>query len=931
MLAHRALLPLFIGALVFSACEDKGGASGDDTGSSSDGGDGGDGGGDGGDGGAPDWETGCIAVSGISDGFAYLTDALEQAADGDTITLCEGDIDEAVTIDKAISLTGPGPDLLIWTAPSNEPAITVSGTTGASVSGFTVVSTRAGIEVANAGLVTLSDLDFPAVGSNGVSISQSTDVLVERCTFTSNPLGAVQVSGGSATVRQSTIEDAVGFGVRATAGAEVTVEGSAITGTVQATESDGLDGNALFADDGAHLTSRENVLSNNVWGILATEADLTSDGDTLEAGGSGAYGIWVELGAANISGATLTDFIYTGIVIFSSGDAAVLSDLEITGTPGAVLDESYGVVVQADSASLTGVDVYGYNQRGIWLTPFDNDMEVTLTDVVVDESARIGLHLDGVVADMVNVSVTNHRRLETLAELWADALIVNGGAVEITGGEVTWEGGEVTDAEWSGIVLVQGVLDASGLYLAGNEWAGIFNFQGSLYLSGSTISDSGNLFGDPDIAYIDSGGVYSYQALSTLEGNTFVDNLRSTIYELDKPGGDPKGATWYEITRSSRDVMSYNSSLVQLIDNHFSSGSFGLFSYQDEEVLVSGNSWADYKYAPLYFYSATGTAQVEDNTFDEVGAYAIYCYGSEIDVDGLTVTGAVPYEYEVNYYDDAGKLIESQFTSYYNWQFYAYDCGVELRDALFQGNGYQALSTWYGSVELYDVSVVEGATEGADYYGGIYSYSPEQLFASNIEVRDQLHGYGMYLVGYTEGAPLAIEGLNVSGNPDEGLYGYSSASYGNTLALSDVTADDNGGRGIYLSNFAEASFEGVSASGNGEYGVYLNAVEDVDISGAAIDSNGMDGVWVYAGDFLMRDSSASSNAGSGLYLSQSDVTLLDNVIESNGAYGLWCDGSNDWSICATNSLEGNTSGEHYGCVDCYLEGDTGAGGDTGAP
>ena len=186
----------------------------------------------------------------------------------------------------------------------------------------------------------------------------------------------------------------------------------------------------------------------------------------------------------------------------------------------------------------------------------------------------------------------------------------------------------------------------------------------------------------------------------------------------------------------------------------------------------------------------------------------------------------------------------------------------------------------------------------------------------------------MYLVGYTEGAPLAIEGLNVSGNPDEGLYGYSSASYGNTLALSDVTADDNGGRGIYLSNFAEASFEGVSASGNGEYGVYLNAVEDVAISGAAIDSNGMDGVWVYAGDFLMRDSSASSNAGSGLYLSQSDVTLLDNVIESNGAYGLWCDGSNDWSICATNSLEGNTSGEHYGCVDCYLEGDTGAGGDT---
>ena len=165
MISARYLTLLMSASLLFVACDGAkdGDPSGDDTASTGDDGTGDDGTGDDGTGddggsddtGEPTWEEGCITVSGISTGFASLADAVDVATDGDTITLCEGTIEETVAITESLQLVGPGPELLTWNAPTNQPAVTVSSTSNVGLSGFSVTSTRNGIEVGSASAVTI--------------------------------------------------------------------------------------------------------------------------------------------------------------------------------------------------------------------------------------------------------------------------------------------------------------------------------------------------------------------------------------------------------------------------------------------------------------------------------------------------------------------------------------------------------------------------------------------------------------------------------------------------------------------------------------------------------------------------------------------------------------------------------------------------------
>ncbi|MCB9746363.1 MAG: right-handed parallel beta-helix repeat-containing protein, partial [Alphaproteobacteria bacterium] len=209
---------LLLSPLLITGCGEK---EGDDSGSTD----------DSGVDSRPDYEEGCILVDGAG-GYAWLADALEVAGEGSVIQLCEGDFDQGVVIDKSVSLVGPGVDLMTWTAPVNQPAVSVEGAAQVEISGFTVNSTRNGIDVDGGSGVHIHDVRFDGVDVAGVSISDSSDVTVEACAFVAPGGGGVYVSGGSALVTGNDFAAPFAFAVRATEGAVVDVQGNTIADVI---------------------------------------------------------------------------------------------------------------------------------------------------------------------------------------------------------------------------------------------------------------------------------------------------------------------------------------------------------------------------------------------------------------------------------------------------------------------------------------------------------------------------------------------------------------------------------------------------------------------------------------------------------------------------------------------------------------------------
>ena len=287
----------------------------------------------------PQYEEGCILVDGAG-GYKWLEDAMEVAGEGSTITLCEGELAMSIEIQGSLNIEGPGADLLTWTADVNKPAIKVAGGSSVTLSGFTVSSTRNGIEVENSADVTISAVTFVEVLGTGVRSIDSTNTVVDSCdfiqppyegggdtgspvdtgdsatdtgdvssmletglgdsgnvdtgdgevtVFTPDPVGygGVEVSGGDATISNSNFVQMVGFAIHGISGGVVTANNNDIYYTwFGETDAEGnvSDGFSLWVQDGSILNTNENNLVSNFVGVFADEGDINLLGDSIEGG-----------------------------------------------------------------------------------------------------------------------------------------------------------------------------------------------------------------------------------------------------------------------------------------------------------------------------------------------------------------------------------------------------------------------------------------------------------------------------------------------------------------------------------------------------------------------------------------------------------------------------------------------------------------------
>jgi nitrous oxidase accessory protein NosD len=304
--------------------------------------------------------------------------AIDAAVEGDTILVAKGDYAETPVIDgrSGLLLRGSGhPRLAVGDAPSHDNGITVSDSTGISVIGF----------------------DVDGAANAGILVSNSTEVLVQRCrvegAFSGTwSTGAYQVAGGShVTLDRNRVDGHVIIGIRffgegGPEAADCTVTKNVVhTVWHAAIEVRGsghhVERNTLSdADVGIFLDASDTTLLRNKVHDVDTGLDVFGgSGGHLERNsvhGAGSFGIHVEAGAS---------------------DTTLLHDtVTASGSVAALLVEGSGLSSSEDritKAKADGVQVMGSN--------------CSFTDLRVSKPAGLGVSLVGGGHVLTDVRVTS--------------------------------------------------------------------------------------------------------------------------------------------------------------------------------------------------------------------------------------------------------------------------------------------------------------------------------------------------------------------------------------------------------------------------------------------------------------------------------------------------------------------------------------------
>ena len=873
-------LILLAGLFVFAGCN-KDDSNGDDTGGLDDTG-------------SVSYEEGCVLIDGgRAEGYASLSDALLAAEEGATIQIggCEG-MDQSVEITQSVSIVGPGSASFVWTAPVNEAAVTVTGASDVTLSGFGLISTRNGIEVNSATGVSIDDVDFQEIASTAVKSTNSTGVSISNSNFTAPGFGAIEVSGGSASLIDSTSTAAKGFVIHAIDGATATATGNTVNDTTytELNAEGGIDDGFAFWAESGSITTEDNVMSNNIVAVFVNQGDTTMTGDQISGGIYGVYGVF---GAADLEDVDVQNAATVGALLIAQTEDIRVVNSAFETDPATSFSSfadpaawtGGGLIVQTDGeVTLEGVDITGWNAQGLSIAGRDDTVTATVTDVVVSDCGRFGMGLIDGEFTLVDSFVEDLR----LAD---DPTLVNqGGSLSVGYGvlasaaTVNWTGGGILNTAVTSATIQNSewIMDGATVGNAGTEGNGIglglWGLSSDLELSNSTFTKSPNY-----------GGIANYFGSLKADNLTFVDN----DWEY------ARASNWY-INSGTGAVGAVDSTTLTTTTNLVEAG----IKVGDELYIYNTGEY-------LRVASITSGTEVELESFptaDPSGSsFAIYrdaiAYSSWYSVD-IVSNGAISTEITNSTFTtgadgiqiiggDSEVLLENlSFTDYIDTAIYIYRAAddpaygdVELLDVSMTNIGYSGVRCNNSAVELENLSI-SGTMERV--LGTIYlDADGEELYNSSYTST----GVTAFL---NTDCDLSVEGMSISNASYHSFY-----STGGSLELSDVTV--NGGS--ELGPASQASFDirwgdespvlladGVAITdtfgdsmrvvGNGQTG-------SVVLDGVEVERSGATGLsLVSMGQALLTGLQVSGSAEQGVKVA-GDITLDGAVLSGNGGYGLW--------------------------------------------
>ncbi len=855
------------------------------------------------------FEEGCITVNGDV-GYKWLNDAIRMAEEGSLIEICEGSFEEAVLIDKPVTILGAGSELTLWTAPTNhapftiEPGKEATQLSGVTLQGVGITSTRSAIEVSSASDLRLSDIQADAIPNYGVS-SKDSELTISDSGFQGNEWGAVLADGGSVSVSGCRFDGNTSFGVKAEGGAALTIADSSFSNTLYTVQDDGsiADGFPIFGDEGSAITlSGNHFYDNEILAVYAVASgDLSMSGDLIEGGIYGVLQVYGDLSAQDV---TVTDATEFGVYFIApSGGSLAADGLDISGDPEVVSDYAWdsgvlgsiGLYAESDAIEITNSQITGYNSNGAFLMSYEaGGGNAVLSNLLVDRPGRRGLYTYALDVTADEVSVVGTRELDDGYDGYIYIDLPAGWV--IYGGNADISGGEFSDNQGWGISGLQSNISVQGASFSGNTRPAVIDYGGTSAISGSsfTASASGESFGTV-CAYENSGMV--------LYDNDFVENKGTSIVDYSDSLGYPY---WYVYYDSGLDVYSYNGS-VTVYENRFERGDQSIYLYNSDGD-IHDNSWSKYNRSILYVYGEGSDGVLfEDNIVEDFGGALLYSYYADVEVEGLQASAGGTYDVAYECWIHKALSWSSSYTSYQD-AFYLYQSRALLQDVQLQDVYADGMYAYDSAVELDEVSFEDVSTgsygNAIDLY---WSSSDVEFYATDLEIDAPNASSGLYLSQSSSAnyAALEVSGLQVVDPRNYGIY--TSGLGGGSLLEVDVSGA--GSYGAYISS-SELEFEDSSFSANQGSGLYASSAT-LGLAGCDASDNAGDGAYVYGGSATISDGVYSGNQGSGLVLQSTVASVLGNQVVSNAQYGLSCS-SAVIGECG-NTVQKNGLADNNGC------------------
>ncbi|MCP4804687.1 MAG: hypothetical protein GY913_33930 [Proteobacteria bacterium] len=901
--------------------------------------------------GTPNYDEGCLVLDG-GQSFAWLSDALVVADEGSTIDLtgCGDLFEQTAEVTKSVNIVGPG-ESMVWNAPVNEPALTITGASDVNVSGFTLISTRNGLVLDASSNVTFDAIVFADIANTAIKATDSA-IAVTNSTFTAPQYGGIDLSGGTASVSGNTFDAPLAFAVRATDDAVATVSDNVISDVMYTDATDGIsDGFALFGDGGSFVTEN-NTLTNNIVAVFVTQGDVTMSGDVMEGG---LYGVFSQLGAVDIDSVTITDATTQGLQIVAQDDPVSVTNTAVSGDPELVYttadpDGWTGAAawIQTNAGiNIESVTIDGYNARGILLAGYDDSgTDLSVNDLTITNTGRYGLTLQWVDAVMSDVLVDTVRLVDDPALVNQDYSYSVGYGALIYESDVQWTGGGILDSEVIGMVSQYATVNFDTVELSGHQDLGVWGIYTTLDVRNSEISMSPAL-----------GGIANYYGDAVVADNTFVDNLATEFYEYDS-------TSWTYLTTGTTgnhtagdNVFTDENATFEtwglVAGDAISSSANGSWNYitsvDSETQLTMDYAWSyDGEDTTYYVYQGTprtygyeysnqsqdivcssGTSmEITGNTFSN-GSQSVWFSGCEGVVvednawDGYT-SG---YVLQFSSGPDTAKVSNNTIANTGPFPVYCYNSTVDIEELTITGSGASSTDiTYYTDGEetgsyvssysgeaiyastctmtLDTVSVTDAA------YNAIYAYDTTlELFDVSVEggsdLTTELDGT-INAVWSAVDPYFLVDGVDVT---DAGLgagIGITVADGlgSGTIQLDSATVTGSTGSGLDI-NGATATVMNSSFTGN-ENGI-LSTGSDLILDTVDLSTNT---TWGYTNDATTYLSSldatgltVSANAGGTKLDSLSTVVFDESTIDSNTEEGMSCDDDTVWVSCTNNTID----------------------------
>ena len=840
------------------------------------------------------YDIGCVMIDGgRADGYASLSDALLVAEEGATIQIggCDG-LDQAVEITQSVSIVGPGSAGFLWTAPVNEAAVTITGASDVSLSGFGLTSTRNGMEINSASNVSIDDVDFQEIASTAVQSTNSTGVAVSNSNFTAPGFGAMEVSGGSASLSDSTSEAANGFVIHAIDGASATASRNIVNDTTYTElNSDGGidDGFAFWAENGS-ITTEDNTMSNNIVAVFVNQGDTTMTGDQITGGIYGVYGVF---GTADIQGISVQDAVTVGAILVAQSENIRVVDSVFETDPETSFS-SYadpaawtggGLTIQTDGeVTLENVDISGWNTLGLSIAGRDATVLADLTDVVVSDCGRFGIAMSDGDFSLLDSWVEDLRLADDPSLVNQGGSLSVGYGVSVASATVSWTGGGILNTAVTAATIQNSewIMDGATVGNAGLEGNGIglglWGLSSTLDLKNSTFTKSPNY-----------GGIANYFGELTADNLTFVDNdwayARPTTWYINGGSGavGAVDSTTFSSTTNLAEagikvgdqLYIYNTGEYLRVASITSDTEVELESFPTGDP--SGSSFAIYRDAVAYssWYSvdivSNGAISTEiTNSSFTTGADGIQVIGGDSDVTVENVT----------------------FTDYIDTAIYIYRAAddptygdLDLLDVTMNNVGYSGVRCYNSAMDIENLTMV-GTMERE--LGTVY------VDADGVELYNSSYTSSGVTAFLNTGCDLAVDGMSITDSSYHSFY-----STGGSLELSDFAVSGGSELGpvsqaaveirwgdespVLLASDVEITNTGSDSMrviGNGQTGsVALTNMSIEDSAASGLHLVGM-------GQALVTGLSVTGSTTQGLKIG-GDIVLDGAVLSDNAGYGLW--------------------------------------------